>query len=124
MTSDSAIFLIVFGGVVVMTISIIILWHILHIVLCKKYDKILFKQPYFRETELGVYSAWPLSLMRSMGFIGLLGMPGLFKKRRFQGIELDLSGELFLVILSKLFFIIFGLDLLLFLVMIVLAVVG
>jgi len=86
----------------------ILLWQLLHIILCKKYDELLFKEPYFRLTELSVYDAWPLSLFRSMGYIWLLAAPSLAKKRRFKGVSIDYSNEFWLVQACRIFLTIGG----------------
>ncbi len=117
MLDDQTIFIVVFGGIIVLTLGLVILWHILHFFLTRKYDKLLFKRPYFRETELGAYTIWPFSLMRTMGYILLLATPRLVKLRRFKGVHLDLSGTLIFVILSRLFLALLFIDLIFFLVM-------
>lgn len=106
------------GGAVITLINIL-LWHILHIILCKKYDAILFKQPYFRITELAVCRSWPLSLYRSMGYILLIGVPKLTKKRRFKGVTLDDSNGFLLVFVCKMFLLLVVLGLLFILIFIV-----
>ena len=103
MINSDNIFLVLFFGSVVLAFTTVVLWHILHLVLCKKYDKILFREPYFRLTELTVYRSWPLSLFRSMGYILLLGIPTLAKKRRFKGVSIDTTNETFLIITCKIF---------------------
>ncbi len=103
MIDGGILFVIVFGGMVLSTLIMILFWHILHFILCRRYDDILFREPYFRVTELAVYSAWPLSLFRSMGYILLLGVPSLATKRRFKNVVLDHSNDYFLVLFCKLF---------------------
>ena len=106
MIDGGTFFVIIFGGIVIASLIIIILWHALHYVLCKKYDALLFREPYFRLTELIVYSSWPLSLFRSMGYIVLLGVPSLAKRRRFKCVTLDSSNEYFLVLLCRIFIVV------------------
>ena len=110
MFNSETAFLIVFGGLCLTALTIVLLWHILHFILCRKFDAILFRQPYFRITELAVYSSWPLSLFRSMGYILLLGVPSIAKNRRFKGVELNTSGQFALVLACRVFLIsvIFG----------------
>ena len=112
MIDGGTLFIIIFGGSVILTVTFIVLWHMLHFILCKKYDDLLFREPYFRVTELAVYSAWPLSLFRSMGYILLLSVPSLATKRRFKNVALDRSNEFFLVIFCKLFLLVCVLDIL------------
>ncbi len=110
MIDGGTLFIIIFGGSVMLTVAFIVMWHILHFILCKKYDDLLFREPYFRVTELAVYSSWPLSLFRSMGYILLLSVPSLATKRRFKNVALDHSNDYFLVLLCKLFLLICVLD--------------
>jgi len=110
MIDGGTLFIIIFGGSVILTVTFIVLWHILHFILCKKYDDLLFREPYFRLTELAVYGSWPLSLFRSMGYILLLGVPSLATKRRFKNVVIDHSKEYLLVLFCKLFLLICVLD--------------
>ena len=106
MIDGSTLFIIIFGGSVILTVAFLLLWHVLHFILCRKYDDLLFKEPYFRITELAVYNAWPLSLFRSMGYALLLGVPSLATKRRFKNVVLDRSNDYFLVLFCKFFLLI------------------
>ncbi len=119
MINSTNIFLGLFGGIVVIVLMLIVLWHVLHVFLCNKYDESLFKQPYFRATELTVYSAWPLSLFRSMSYILLLGIPSLAKKSRFEGVVVDHSNAFFLVLVCRIFLTLTGLGIIFVLVMMV-----
>lgn len=101
--TDINYFLVLFIGMVVISGTIIILWHILHFILCHKYDASLFKEPYFRPTELGVYSSWPMSLFRSMGYISYVALPGLSIRRRFKDRSPDKSNGIVLVFVCRLF---------------------
>lgn len=113
MINSTNVFFGLFFGALAIAITIILLWHILHIILCKKYDELLFKQPYFRPTELAVYSSWPMSLFRSMSYILLIGTPSLATKRRFKGVRLELSDSFFLVLICRTFLFLVVLDILL-----------
>jgi len=119
MINSANIFLVLFMGSIVLAFTTVVLWHILHLILCKKYDKILFREPYFRLTELTVYHSWPLSLLRSMGYILLLGVPTLAKKRRFKGITLDTSKDFFIVLTCKIFLVLGSLGILFVLILII-----
>ena len=123
MTIDAGLlFTVLFVGFVLIGFSIIVLWHILHFILCKKFDDQLFREPYFRSNELAVYSDWPLSLFRSMGYILLLGVPKLAKKRRFKDVNLDRANIGLLVLISRLFLLIGVFGIIFFLVIIFWAV--
>ncbi|SRR5690606_11275336 len=61
------------------------LWIILHNILCPKLDHILFKEPYFKKSELVNYGDWPLSFLKSMNYVYLIAAPSLAKRKRFKG---------------------------------------
>ena len=104
MFDRSTLALIVIVGLVVLFVAVYTLWHILHFILCKKYDDLLFKQPIFNPSELGIYSVWPFSLTRSMGYILLLAVPNFFiTKRRFKDNTIDRSNIFFLILFSRIF---------------------
>lgn len=63
------------------------LWAVLHNILCKKLDPILFKEPYFQKSELVNYLCWPLSSLRSMNYITLIAAPSIAKRKRFSGFD-------------------------------------
>lgn len=95
-------FIIIFGGFVISGLVLIVLWHILHFILCNKFDELLFKEPIFNQMELAIYSSWPLSLVRSMGYILLIGAPGFFiTKKRFKDVSITLSNSYILILLSR-----------------------
>lgn len=53
----------------------------LHISLCKAFDPLLFKEPYFKKQELGVFNTWPLSIIKSTSYMLLIVKPRLVHKR-------------------------------------------
>jgi len=57
-----------------------IYWNILYLYL-RKYDPILFKEPYFSTSELSVYRSWPLSLIKATSYILLLTNSRISRKR-------------------------------------------
>ena len=59
--------------------------------------------------ELAIYNAWPLSLVRSMGYVLLLAANFYSTKRRFKGITIDRSNILLLTLFCKLFLIVLAL---------------
>lgn len=93
------------------------LWFILHKMLCKKLDPILFREPYFKRQELTNYLVWPLSMIRSLNYIYLIGLPSWAKKKRFKGFNQRLPVskvevmacrvEVILVVLGALTFLLF-----------------
>lgn len=53
----------------------------LHISLCRRFDPLLFKSPFFKERELSLLAAWPFSIIKSMSYMLLIIAPGLVKKK-------------------------------------------
>lgn len=97
-------FVIFFGGFLISTAFFIVLWHILHFILCRKYDEILFKEPTFNQAELAIYNSWPLSLVRSMAYILLIASPDFFiTKRRFKEVSIERSNISLQVLSCKIF---------------------
>lgn len=78
-------------GLVLICIAMIVicvvypLWLVLHTLLTKKLDPILFKEPYFQRSELTNYRVFPLSALRSFAYIYLVAAPRWAKKKRFKG---------------------------------------
>lgn len=68
-----------------------VLWIILHNLLYKKMDQILFIEPYFSHFELEAYSSWPLSMIKTMIYLFLITAPEFSRKRRFKGFTQELS---------------------------------
>lgn len=63
------------------------LWIILHHILSKRLDNILFREPYFQQSELKNYLHWPLSYIKSINYIYLIATPSLAKRKRFKGLN-------------------------------------
>lgn len=94
-------FLVLLFGVLVLMAGAYILWLYLHLTLCRKLDPILFREPYFRSSELINYRYWPLNALRSLNYIYLLALPAMAKKKRFNGFNLELPVGLWLKALAK-----------------------
>ena len=110
MIDSGTLFSIVFFGLLILTAFYIVLWHILHFILCKKYDDILFREPIFNRMELAIYNSWPLSLVRSMGYVLLLAAPNFYSaKRRFKGVTIDRSNIFLLTLFCRIFLIVLAL---------------
>lgn len=113
MIDGGTLFAIVFVGSTLLTAFFLVYWHILHFILCKKYDALLFKEPIFNPMELAIYSSWPLSLVRSMAYVLLIAAPDFFiTKRRFKELAIDRSSMFLLTFFSKIFLLIVLLDIL------------
>ncbi len=123
MIDPGILFAVIFLGALISTFSFIVYWHILHYFLCKEYDDLLFKEPIFNQTELAVYSAWPLSLVRSMGYALLVAMPRFYiTKKRFKNLEIDRTNNYLLTLFCKGFLILCALDILFVLAMIIMGI--
>lgn len=80
------------------------LWIILHNILGPKLDRILFKEPYFKKSELVNYVSWPLSFVKSINYIYLIAAPGWAKRKRFKGLKKPLPISTTLKIFCKIEF--------------------
>lgn len=70
-------------------------WNILYLLLKKKYDKLLFKEPYFNKNEIAVYSVWPFSLVKATAYI-LLIVDSSIAKKRFKSLEYPIDESVLL----------------------------
>lgn len=124
MIDSGTFFVVLFFGVVLLTFSIVVFLHILHFILTKKYDAVLFKEPIFNKTELIIMRIWPYSLMRTLGYILLLALSknSRVAKKRFKGVEIDRSNVFLLTLFSRVFLFMLVLTLLFFLIMILWAI--
>ncbi|RLA41996.1 MAG: hypothetical protein DRR42_24035 [Gammaproteobacteria bacterium] len=68
-----------------------VLLIILHNILYRKFDRILFIRPYFTQTELALYAAWPIGLLRSIMYMTLILFPDHARKKRFKELSLPIS---------------------------------
>lgn len=68
-------------------------WNILHLFLTRKYDKELFKAPYFFPGELAVCTVWPFSLLKTTAYILLITGSPLLAKRRFKDLKEPIINE-------------------------------
>ena len=98
---------------VVLTISALVLGFflllyviIMHNILYKRLDPILFRAPWFSNAELAMFSSWPLSLIKAMHYMFLLSYPGRSLKKRFIGLEQTLPVGKKLKIASKIYILI------------------
>lgn len=104
---SEVLFLVLLLGIPLTLMVLIFVQHILGYLLAKKYDDTFFKTPYFTEGEIGVYSSWPLSLIRFATYIIYSAFPLILHRRRFKGhtspykpnLLMRLSCQLWLVML-------------------------
>lgn len=78
-----AMVLIVCSALILGTIYIPVL-VVLHYHLTPRLDPQLFRKPFFQASELVNYQSFPLSLLRSLNYIFLIGWPSLARRRRFR----------------------------------------
>ncbi len=78
-------------------------WYFSHQLLCQKLDSLLFREPYFKESELRNYQFYPLCALKSGNYMYLIALPKLAKLRRFRNFEGELPVSTGLRIVSKLF---------------------
>ncbi len=81
---------------------LIIFINVMHLILTPRLDPILFNERWFTLAELGMYSVWPMSLIKSGAYMGLIGFPKrMLKTKRFKDYSLNLSFSLPLVVASR-----------------------
>jgi len=100
------IFLIGFGSLFIflsLASILLVCLIIMHNILYRKLDSILFRDPFFSSAELALYSAWPLSLVKSAQYMFLITYPNFLKRKRFKGLEQELPIGLRIRIASKLY---------------------
>jgi len=84
------------------TPAMLILLHVLHLILPKKFDTIWFNQTHFTEAELAIYSSYPLSLVKTLGYSAAICLPFLMKKR-FTNLRPAEEVSIFIKLLSYIF---------------------
>lgn len=77
-------------------------WAVLHHYLTPRLDPQLFRQPFFHASELVNYRLFPLSLLRSLNYIFLIGWPSLARRRRFRELSDKVSVSRWAVMLCRL----------------------
>lgn len=86
---ETSVFVCIFSGFGLSIVLALIILIPLHVSLSKRFDLLLFKEPYFKEPELGIYDSWPLSFIKSTNYILLIAWPKLVQKR-FSKLESDI----------------------------------
>lgn len=81
---------------------LIVFINVMHLILTPRLDPILFNERWFTLAELGMYSVWPISLVKSGAYMGLIGFPKrMLKTKRFKDYNLNLTFSKPLVIASQ-----------------------
>lgn len=61
----------------------------MHSSLCRQLDPLLFKEPWFKLAQLTMFDSWPLSLIKSINYMLLIGFPTLtLKTNKFHSLKL------------------------------------
>lgn len=60
---------------------LIVVIHIQHFLLLKRFDEIWFNDKYFSPGEIAIYSSYPLSIVRSISYSCAICLPFTVKKR-------------------------------------------
>jgi len=71
---------VLFVSTFVLAIVILIYLLVMHKILCRLLDPILFREPWFNATQLAMFDSWPLSFIKSMQYMFLIGFPALTLK--------------------------------------------
>lgn len=78
-------------GIIILGFVLIIYVIAMHNIMYKRFDPILFREPWFSSAELVMYSAWPLSLVKTVQYMFLISMPNYARRRRFKGVTRELE---------------------------------
>lgn len=62
-------------------LALFVYWNVLYWMLKKKYDPLLFKEPFFNKNEIEVFSVWPFSLVKATAYILLIANYSVARKR-------------------------------------------
>ena len=99
--------IIIFSSVILGLILVFVLIIYINIAspfFTKRFDPLLFNTRWFTVSELGIYTVWPFSLMRTFIYMGLIAAPWyVLKTKRFKGFDLKLNVSTPLKITSALF---------------------
>ncbi len=86
-----AISLIAIGFLLIFILAIFI--HILHPLLSRRLDSLLFNPQWFSIGEVAMLSLWPLSLFKTSHYIFLITFPNYARRKRFKGLQENLPIE-------------------------------
>jgi len=82
----TAVYLVASGFILGFILVIFLI--IMHNILYPRLDPILFKEPWFNPAQLEMFSAWPLSLIKTVIYMFLIAYPNLIrKKKRFKNLK-------------------------------------
>jgi len=76
------------GSVLVLIAILIPFLIVMHNILYKQLDPLLFKEPWFNSAQLIMFKSWPLSFIKSVIYMFLIAYPNYIrKKKRFNQLE-------------------------------------
>lgn len=94
------------GAVIIFALIAILIpfLMIMHTVLTRRLDPLLFKEPWFNATQLVTFQSWPLSFIKTVIYMFLIAYPNYIrKKKRFNGLEQVPDVKPSIIIASKLY---------------------
>lgn len=81
--------LLFYGIGIFLGVTVYPFWVVLHKILSRRLDSLLFREPFFNKSELINYRVFPLSALKSFAYIYLIAKPAWAKKKRFAGFDED-----------------------------------
>lgn len=93
-----------------LTISMLVLVFIslifatvMHNILYRRLDPILFREPWFSSAERALFSSWPLSLVKAGHYMFLIAYPKRSRRKRFINLEQELPIDKHLRMASRIY---------------------
>ncbi len=91
------------GGGLALAVVLILYANVMLIILSRRLDPILFREPWFSSAEMVMYSSWPLSLFKVSQYMLLFTFPNASKRKRFIGLKQSLPVGKSIRIASKVY---------------------
>jgi len=91
------------GGGLVLAAVLMLCANIMYLILARRLDPILFREPWFSSAELALYSSWPLCLFKVNQYMFLFTFPNRSKRKRFIGLNQSLPVGNSIRIASKIY---------------------
>ena len=74
----------------VLAFIVLLFLIVMHNILYRRLDPILFREPWFSSAEMAMFSSWPLSLIKASHYMFLIIYPKRSLKKRFIGLKQEL----------------------------------
>ena len=74
------IFFVLLGSGLVLSFILLLFVLVMHNILGRRLDPILFREPWFNATQLVMFASWPLSFIKSINYMFLIGYPNITLK--------------------------------------------